>query len=340
MTFLLTLLLAGCSTQTSALPGDTGVDGGFDATPIDSAMLDSAMRDSAIDSIAPMDSSVMDAADTAPPPSDASVDTGPPPRPTAPFGTPRLITELSDPDWFDDDPTLSADRLVIVFNSTRDTGIDDLFMSERASVGDSWPAPRRLTEINSPSMDTTPGLSGDGLTLHFASSRAGGLGGLDIYRTSRAARGGAWSSPTHVDVLSSAIHESAVSPILDETLTAIVLEDTGNPHIFESRRASSSEPWSTPVELNLTTSSTERSSRLEASGLGVWFESNRPGGSGNYDLYFAVRPAIGSPFEAPINVSELNTAFSEGDPWISPDLRHIVFVSNRTGSYELYEASR
>jgi hypothetical protein len=35
-----------------------------------------------------------------------------------------------------------------------------------------------------------------------------------------------------------------------------------------------------------------------------------------------------------------NSADFDADPWISPDLRHIVFVNTSTGNYELSEASR
>jgi Tol biopolymer transport system component len=45
------------------------------------------------------------------------------------------------------------------------------------------------TPINSPAADQQPGLSTDGRTLVFASSRSGGFGGTDIWMITRTPSG-------------------------------------------------------------------------------------------------------------------------------------------------------
>ncbi len=338
---LLLVWLFACSTDTSAIaPEGGGGDASADTTPsTDTSTIDSQVPDTSVD----MDSGTEP--DTSVPPvdgamPDAVVDSGVPPRPTEPFGAPRLITELSDPRAFDDDPTLTDDMLVIVFNSDRDFGDDDLFMSERASATDSWSAPRSLDELNTNAAETTPEMSGDGLVLYFASSRLGGYGGYDIYRSTRASRADRWSAPAHVDSLSSPQSDSAAAPIMGETITAIVIESRStSPYILESRRPSAAVDWGAAVPLALGGDGTDRSAMLETTGLGLWFDSNRTGGMG-YDIYLALRPDLDSPFGVPTRIDELASIGTDTDAWVSPDLRHIFFCSNRTGDYELYEASR
>src|SRR5262245_48718825 len=86
-----------------------------------------------------------------------------------------------------DDPTLTDDRLELYFNFQA-----DIFVATRASVGAPWSAPVRVAELSSTANETTPEITGDGLTIYFASDRVGTLGGEDIWIATRRARGQAW----------------------------------------------------------------------------------------------------------------------------------------------------
>jgi len=59
----------------------------------------------------------------------------------------------------------------------------------RESVTDTWSDPVRIN-INSLQTDAGPYLSGDGMTLYFNSDRAGGLGGNDLWVSTRERRRG------------------------------------------------------------------------------------------------------------------------------------------------------
>ena len=52
------------------------------------------------------------------------------------------------------------------------------------------------------------------------------------------------------------------------------------------------------------------------------------------------RASIADQFAPPVPLAELNTSSTEGDPALSPDFRHILFASNRSGRFEIYEAWR
>ena len=104
-------------------------------------------------------------------------------------GPALLISELSDPIATDQGPTLRSDGREVFFFSTRSGGIGgaDLWTSTRRSVHDPWTPPVNVgAPLNSTAAEQQPSLAGGGLTLLFASSRAGGSGGTDIWMSTRA----------------------------------------------------------------------------------------------------------------------------------------------------------
>ena len=52
--------------------------------------------------------------------------------------------------------------------------------------------------VNSPYADLDPFIAPDGLSLYFDSTRPGGLGGEDIWVTTRASVSDAWGPPVHL----------------------------------------------------------------------------------------------------------------------------------------------
>ncbi|MFN3848379.1 MAG: OmpA family protein [Spirosomataceae bacterium] len=91
--------------------------------------------------------------------------------------------------------TLSNDAktLIMAFSEKKNGKEDDLYVSTLGKDG-KWTKPEPLTGINSGSSETTPFLASDSRTLYFASDRKDGLGGLDIWKTTRI--GKAWDKWT------------------------------------------------------------------------------------------------------------------------------------------------
>jgi len=107
------------------------------------------------------------------------------------FGPPVNLTELNSA-FNDTCMSISNDGLEIVFSSARSDPNNaansfDLWVSARDSVFDAWSPPANLGSIVNAtgSLDANPALSFDGETLIFTSNRPGGLGGMDLYVTSR-----------------------------------------------------------------------------------------------------------------------------------------------------------
>ena len=103
------------------------------------------------------------------------------------FGPPALVNDLSTP-FGDITPSVRHDGLEIFIASNRPgtIGINDLWASTRESVSDPWPQPANLgPAVNSAFNETFPSVSADRQTLFFSSNRPGGVGGTDIWMSTR-----------------------------------------------------------------------------------------------------------------------------------------------------------
>ncbi len=112
------------------------------------------------------------------------------PSPAAPE---LFSTSIFQGDANEGTPAFSKDGKMMILargnTGKRKGGVDvDLYIS-RLGEGNAWSQPARLPISDSLAWDGSPAFSADGKTLYFASNRAGGAGGIDLYRTSIDASG-------------------------------------------------------------------------------------------------------------------------------------------------------
>ncbi|NND07597.1 MAG: OmpA family protein [Saprospiraceae bacterium] len=145
---------------------------------------------------------------------------------------------------------ISADGKMLIFTACarRDgLGSCDLYFSVLGESG--WSKPRNMgPTVNSKYWDGQPTLSANGLTLYFSSSRPGGVGGRDLWSTSRTPKG--WSSPTNLFRLNTKDNDE--SPFLHLDGTSLYFMSDGHPgyggtDLFLSRLID--ENWTTPTNL-------------------------------------------------------------------------------------------
>lgn len=108
------------------------------------------------------------------------------------FGPASLVVELSSPQE-DQRPAIRFDGLELFLFSNRvgTFGGTDLWASTRNTVAEPWSPPENLgPTINSTSLDQQAYIASDRETLFFTSNRPGGLGGLDLYVTTRTKNSG------------------------------------------------------------------------------------------------------------------------------------------------------
>jgi hypothetical protein len=93
--------------------------------------------------------------------------------PNGSFGPGVPVASLNTPSD-DRQPNVSRDGLTVVFASNRDSGVFDVFMSTRESVGDDWSIPRNLSaELSFPTAgtdETRPSMSWDLKRLYYGSA--------------------------------------------------------------------------------------------------------------------------------------------------------------------------
>lgn len=102
--------------------------------------------------------------------------------------------------------TISADKRVLIFAARRRDALgfaakahSDIYLSHKQADG-SWSEPQNLGPvINTPFTDRSPFLHPDMRTLYFSSEGHGGLGGLDVFKSTRIGEGwDQWSEPINL----------------------------------------------------------------------------------------------------------------------------------------------
>lgn len=174
----------------------------------------------------------------------------------------------------------------------------DIYFSERN--GDTWSDPVNLGSIvNSRAWDSQPSISSDGNTLYFVSTRPGGFGKADMWKTTKD-KNGDWSAPLNLGATVNT-PEDEQSPYIHPDNTTLYfsskgLTGMGGFDIFMTKKISAGS-WSTPVNLGypLNTSADDNSFFVTADGMHAYFASSRQESKGKQDiyrcdLYPAVRP--------------------------------------------------
>jgi len=148
--------------------------------------------------------------------------------------------------------TISANGKTIVFtrcNMPEGFGSCDLYISELKQG--TWSRPQNLgNAINTNAWESQPSLSADGRELYFASTRPGGYGGSDIWRSN--INIGSWSKPINLgNTINTEWEES--SPCIHADGTSLYFRSSGWPgfgaaDLFLSR-SDQSNTWSVPINL-------------------------------------------------------------------------------------------
>ena len=173
-------------------------------------------------------------------------------------------------------------------NRAEGRGSCDIYFSRK--IGNTWSTPENLGEpINTSSWESQPSISSDGKTLYFASSREGGKGNIDIWK-SILDESGKFGVPINLgDSINTRYNE--MSPFLhpdNQTLyfSSDGMLGMGGKDIYYSRKNKDGE-WTKPINIGypINTFADEINLLVNAKGDLAYFSSDKPGGFGKYDLY-------------------------------------------------------
>ena len=255
-----------------------------------------------------------------------------------PFGSVSLFPPLASTPASQADPTLTADELELYFSSNPNTDWD-IWVVKRASSSAQWLAPSQVAELSSDSLDETPEVSADGLTIYLASDRAGGSAGEHLWVSHRATRAASWDPPVPVTDFVGGDTDLAPTLSHDQLLMVFASLHGSDWDLYATTRSSTAAPWGPPTPLTeLNSPQVDWDPALYRDGTSIVFASRRLNTANS--LFYATRATVTNKFSAPQPATELNVN-DDSDPWLSNDGSHIVFDSRRGGGpIKIYEARR
>ncbi len=192
--------------------------------------------------------------------------------------------------------------------------------------------------VNSSARDFNASISADGLSLFFISNRPGGVGGLDIWVTTRETTDDPWGTPVNLGpTINSPVGEWGVSISSDDLSLYFDTSQSGSSAINDlwvATRATTDDDWGNPVNLGPTvnTSADDWDPSISADGLELYFTSTRPGGYGFEDIYVTTRATTEDDWGTPVNLGPtVNSSSWEHCPSISADGRMLFFSFGTPG---------
>lgn len=211
-------------------------------------------------------------------------------------------------------------------------------------------APGTDPAFNGPTLDGCPFISPDAKTFYMASDRTGGVGGIDIWVSTRAHADGPWGAPVNLGAPVNSTDNDFCPTIARDGKTLYFVSNRpgfcGSDDIFSSRLRPGG--WEDPVNLGCASTGGPNSTASEAgpfplaephAGPTLYFSSTR---SGSSDLYRS--ESHGGRFGTAAVIGELSSAFQDGQPNLRRDGLEIFFFSNRPGSVgdsnDIYAATR
>ena len=187
-------------------------------------------------------------------------------------------------------------------------------------------------------------LSYDGLEMYIESDRPGGYGSYDLWVLKRASVEADWGLPENLGPLVNGASDDSASFISADGLELYF--NSGRPggygdvDLYVTKRATPDSPWGQSANLGpaLNSSYLDALPSVSPDGLELYFNSRRPGGYGDNDLFVSKRATRNDPWGDPVNLGPVvNSPANDAMPRLSPDGLLMFFASFRPGGYGSYD---
>ncbi len=200
------------------------------------------------------------------------------------FGTPSSLGATINSADSDTGPSISSNNAALFFSSDRSgTGAQggmDIWLSFNSGT------PGNVSAVNSTANDLAPDIHSNGLAMVFHSDRSGNN---DLYVTSRTAIGNPWSTPSSLAVNTGF---AEVAPTVSSDGLSLFFASNrdggfGGFDLYVATRADTASFFGDVVNLGASINSSldDMAPSISSDGSILYFDSNRDGGEGGFDIY-------------------------------------------------------
>ena len=186
---------------------------------------------------------------------------------------------------------ISPDGFYLLYtmcNTDYGMGRCDLYWSKK--IGDKWSRPRNFgAPVNTNEWESQPSMASDGKTIYFVSTRPGGFGGMDIWKTTMTSEG-AFTAPENLGAAINTPGDDAAPFIHSDGRTLYFASNgrvgMGGFDLYYSTLQPDGS-WSEPQNLGypINTAADEINIFINAAGTMAYMASDKDGGYGGLDLY-------------------------------------------------------
>jgi Tol biopolymer transport system component len=257
---------------------------------------------------------------------------------TVQLGAPARIDELSTSSD-EHNPFIASDLRTLYFGRGPSNS-RELLVAYRDGPGASFGPPTTVVSLASTSDEGRVTLTADQLTAVFASTRAGGAGGNDLWLATRTTTAVDFGAPGRGLLLQVNTNVDDVDPGLtgDGLILMYVSDIGGGQHILVARRSGIDQPFGAPTQLTeLDTLPSPSDPAISWDERVLLFTAGATADAN--ELYYTTRADGSMSFDAPLLLTSVNSTFLERDVAVSADGCEVFFVSARSGNLDLYHAS-
>ncbi len=192
----------------------------------------------------------------------------------------------------------------------------------------------------SPNVDASPSFYDNGNKVVFISDRPGGYYG-GFWTSNRT--GDTWSNPTSIYVPWKTSYSSGwgMSIANNGTIYTQIIDNNNNTDfdIYKIKKINGSYIAPEKLDNNINSQYMDLGTFIDPDEKYIIFESIRPTGYGETDLYISFKNYDGTWTTAQNMGNTINTSFEEGSPYVSADKKYLFFLTTRNGGRNPYWVS-
>lgn len=206
------------------------------------------------------------------------------------WGEPVGISDVINTDHHESNTIVSPDNNELYIYRSDNGG--DIYVSVRKKG--EWTKPKEFKLVNTEAKESSVFLSSDGEHLFYASSKEGGLGGIDLYHATK--QGKKWTAPVNLGGAINTEYDQD-GPSFDVNTNTLYFSSNGHNSmggfdVYFSEYDDETGEWSKPENLGYPVNSPEDDLHfvISSDGKEAYYATTRKDSHGEHDLYLVTPP--------------------------------------------------